>query len=146
MYAFPSDKCKDDMFYSLCKDCKLKICVIKDEPREYLIPRGFIPRFTNWIMFGEFWESDTASTSKSILDLLHNIYGPFDNRSNLQVDDVEGLFHDAFAFPHMDVASNDVVEERNELPSIEVEKFYKLVDYSQQELYQGWKWFLELHS
>ena len=137
-YAF-SNASVNEMICCPCKGCKIGIFVTREEAREHLIVRGFISGYTHWRAHGELWDN-SASTSRTHEisdDILHDT-------SNPQVDDMGGLLHDAFAFSQIDGVMGDATNDSNEMPSIDVEKFYKLVDDSQQDLYPGCKKFSKL--
>ncbi|KAK2996358.1 hypothetical protein RJ639_006627 [Escallonia herrerae] len=112
-----------------CNVCGNSIWVSRIGARGHLICNGFIKGYTKWVAHGEV-KSSAAPLSRAhvALDV---------------IDDMRGLLHDRF---HM---SSDEVREGNtdvamEGPNGEAEKFYKLLQDSQEMLYKDCKKFSRL--
>ncbi|KAG6536423.1 hypothetical protein ZIOFF_001479 [Zingiber officinale] len=84
---------------------------------------GFIKGYTHWVAHGEIAYS--ASTNFDFV------------QSRKDADDMQGLVYEAFEIPeHNDsIISTSAFENDKEIPTREAEKFYKLIDDSQKELY-----------
>ncbi|KAK3007968.1 hypothetical protein RJ639_014056 [Escallonia herrerae] len=112
-----------------CNVCGNSIWVSRIGARGHLICNGFIKGYTKWVAHGEVKSSAAPlSCAHVALDV---------------IDDMRGLLHDRF---HM---SSDEVREGNtdvamEGPNGEAEKFYKLLQDSQEMLYKDCKKFSRL--
>lgn len=73
---------------------------------------------------------DNFASTPNIHEIPHDISHDMPNPLK---DDMGGLLHDNFPFSGIDSFLHEV----DEMPNIDVEKFYKLVDESQKDLYQG---------
>ncbi|XP_027156247.1 uncharacterized protein LOC113757030 [Coffea eugenioides] len=106
------------------------VCVTKMEAYDHLKVVGFIKGYNNWIAHGE----------------LSNYYEATSNSENTSIgvsngtNDMQDLVHDVFGIPH---GTNELNRE-GDFPVSEAEKFYKLIDDSQQDLYSGCKNFSKL--
>nr|XP_027101673.1 uncharacterized protein LOC113722592 [Coffea arabica] len=98
------------------------VCVTKMEAYDHLKVVGFIKGYNNWIAHGE----------------LSNYYEATSNSENTSIgvsngtNDMQDLVHDVFGIPH---GTNELNRE-GDFPVSEAEKFYKLIDDSQQDLLQ----------
>ncbi|KAG6529930.1 hypothetical protein ZIOFF_012147 [Zingiber officinale] len=108
-----------------CARCKIGICVSREEAYDHLTVDGFIKGYTHWVAHGEI-ACSAPSISSSVL-------------SRDDVDNMEGLVHDAFGVQqHYGSTINTAgFEKDKDIPFGETEKFYKLIDDSQKELYPG---------
>ncbi|KAG6527797.1 hypothetical protein ZIOFF_009926 [Zingiber officinale] len=90
---------------------------------DHLTVDGFIKGYTHWIAHGE------IACSASI----NSTFVP----SQKDADDMHGLVYETFGMPeHNDnIISTPEFENDKEIPTEEAEKFYKLIDDSQKELY-----------
>ncbi|XP_071918866.1 uncharacterized protein [Coffea arabica] len=106
------------------------VCVTKMEAYDHLKVVGFIKGYNNWIARGE----------------LSNYYEATSNSENTSIgvsngtNDMQDLVHDVFEIPH---GTNELNRE-GDFPVSEAEKFYKLIDDSQQDLYSSCKNFSKL--
>nr|XP_027083699.1 uncharacterized protein LOC113706000 [Coffea arabica] len=106
------------------------VCVTKMQAYDHLKVVGFIKGYNNWIAHGE----------------LSNYYEPTSNSENTSIgvsngtNDMQDLVHDVFGIPH---GTNELNRE-GDFPVSEAEKFYKLINDSQQDLYSGCKNFSKL--
>ncbi|XP_027157024.1 uncharacterized protein LOC113758302 [Coffea eugenioides] len=106
------------------------VCVTKMEAYDHLKVVGFIKGYNNWIAHEE----------------LSNYYEATSNSENTSIgvsngtNDMQDLVHDVFGIPH---GTNELNRE-GDFPVSEAEKFYKLIDDSQQDLYSGCKNFSKL--
>ncbi|KAG6514153.1 hypothetical protein ZIOFF_024494 [Zingiber officinale] len=108
-----------------CARCKIGICVSREEAYDHLTVDGFIKGYTHWVAHGE-TTCSAPSISSSVL-------------SRDDVDNMEGLVHDAFGVQQHDGSTINTAgfEKDKDIPFGEAEKFYKLIDDSQKELYPG---------
>ncbi|KAK3031763.1 hypothetical protein RJ639_036643 [Escallonia herrerae] len=112
-----------------CNVCGNSIWVSRIGARGHLICNGFIKGYTKWVAHGEV-KSSAAPLSRAhvALDV---------------IDDMRGLLHDRF---HM--SSDEVREGATDVamegPNGEAEKFYKLLQDSQEMLYKDCKKFSRL--
>ncbi|KAG6538774.1 hypothetical protein ZIOFF_003902 [Zingiber officinale] len=115
-----------------CARCKIGICVSREEAYDHLTVDGFIKGYTYWVAHGEI-ACSAPSISSSVL-------------SRDDVDNMEGLVHDAFGVQQHDGSTINTAgfEKDKDIPFGEAEKFYKLIDDSQKELYLGCKKFSKL--
>ncbi|XP_073130868.1 uncharacterized protein [Henckelia pumila] len=115
-----------------CARCKIGICVSREDAYDHLTVDGFIKGYTHWVAHGEILcSASLISSSVSYRD---------------DVDDMEGLVHEAFGVPQHDDNINNTsgFEKDKDIPIGEAQKFYKLIDDSQKELYPGCKKFSKL--
>ncbi|XP_042441186.1 uncharacterized protein LOC122026513 [Zingiber officinale] len=115
-----------------CTRCKIGIFVSREIAYDHLTVDGFIKGYTHWIAHGE------IACSASI----NSTFVP----SQKDADDMHGLVYEIFGMPeHNDnILSTPEFENDKEIPIEEAEKFYKLIDDSQKELYPGCKKFSKL--
>ncbi|XP_042472526.1 uncharacterized protein LOC122055220 [Zingiber officinale] len=115
-----------------CARCKIGICVSKEDAYEHLMVDGFIKGYTHWVAHGEI-SCSAYSISSSV-------------PSHDDVDDMEGLVHEAFGVQQHDGSTINTAgfEKDTDIPIGEVETFYKLIDDAQKELYPGCKKFSKL--
>ncbi|XP_071912427.1 uncharacterized protein [Coffea arabica] len=106
------------------------VCVTKMEAYDHLKVVGFIKGYNNWIAHGELSNYNEATFNSE------NTSIGVSNGTN----DMQDLVHDVFGIPH---GTNELNRE-GDFPVSEVEKFYKLIDDSQQDLYSGCKNFPKL--
>lgn len=92
------------------------------------IVKRFIPNYKNWTTHGDL--ADNSLSTSNIHEIPHDISH---DMSNSQEDDMGGLLFDTFPFSGID----GFVDEVDDMPNTDVEKFYKLVDDSQKDLYHG---------
>jgi hypothetical protein len=117
-----------------CVKCGNGIMRTDIEAREHLIVYGFIKGYSHWIVHGELSLQTSSRTN-----LGSNFQG-----DNSQVDDMDGLLHDAFGIPSHDDFEGVENSPGAEFLNSEAENFYKLINDSQQELYPGCKKFSKL--
>nr|XP_027071970.1 uncharacterized protein LOC113696785 [Coffea arabica] len=106
------------------------VCVTKMEAYDHLKVVGFIKGYNNWIAHGELSNYNEATSNSE------NTSIGVSNGTN----DMQDLVHDVFGIPH---GTNELNRE-GDIPVSEAEKFYKLIDDSQQDLYSGCKNFSKL--
>ncbi|XP_042459548.1 uncharacterized protein LOC122043134 [Zingiber officinale] len=108
-----------------CVRCKIGIFVSRAVAYDHLTVDGFIKGYTHWVAHGEIAYS--ASTNSDFV------------QPRKDADDMQGLVYEAFGIPeHNDsIISTSTFENDKEIPTRETEKFYKLIDDSQKELYPG---------
>ncbi|XP_071933830.1 uncharacterized protein [Coffea arabica] len=106
------------------------VCVTKMEAYDHLKVVGFIKGYNNWIAHGELSNYNEATSNSE------NTSTGVSNGTN----DMQDLVHDVFGIPH---GTNELNRE-GDIPVSEAEKFYKLIDDSQQDLYRGCKNFSKL--
>ncbi|KAG6503406.1 hypothetical protein ZIOFF_035719 [Zingiber officinale] len=106
--------------------CKIGICVSREEAYDHLTVDGFIKGYTHWVAHVEI-ACSAPSISSSVL-------------SRDDVDNMEGLVHDAFGVQQHNGSTINTAgfEKDKDIPFGEAEKFYKLIDDSQKELYPGY--------
>jgi hypothetical protein len=116
-----------------CVKCGNRVIRTEMEVQEHLIVYGFIKGYSHWIVHGELSFSSSSRTN----------LGSYLKDVNSQIDDMDGLLHDAFGIPmHIEgVETSPGVECSNS----DDEKFYKLINDSQQELYPGVRTPLNYH-
>ncbi|KAG6525583.1 hypothetical protein ZIOFF_015545 [Zingiber officinale] len=107
--------------------CKIGIFVSREVAYDHLTVDGFIKGYTHWVAHGEIAYS--ASTNSDFV------------QSRKDADDMQELVYEAFGIPeHNDsIINTSAFENDKEIPTRETEKFYKLIDDSQKELYPGSK-------
>ncbi|XP_071940025.1 uncharacterized protein [Coffea arabica] len=106
------------------------VCVTKMEAYDHLRVVGFIKGYNNWIAHGELSNYNEATSNSE------NTSIGVSNGTN----DMQDLVHNVFGIPH---GTNELNRE-GDFPISEAEKFYKLIDDSQQDLYSGCKNFSKL--
>ncbi|XP_071940083.1 uncharacterized protein [Coffea arabica] len=106
------------------------VCVTKMEAHDHLKVVGFIKGYNNWIAHGELSNYNEATSNSK------NTSIGVSNGTN----DMQDLVHDVFGIPH---GTNELNRE-GDIPVSEAEKFYKLIDDFQQDLYNGCKNFSKL--
>nr|XP_027120117.1 uncharacterized protein LOC113737066 [Coffea arabica] len=106
------------------------VCVTKMEAYDHLKVVGFIKGYNNWIAHGELSNYNEATSNSK------NTSIGVSNGTN----DMQDLVHDVFGIPH---GTNELNRE-GDIPVSEAEKFYKLIDDFQQDLYNGCKNFSKL--
>ncbi|KAG6506087.1 hypothetical protein ZIOFF_031402 [Zingiber officinale] len=108
---------------SKATECKIGIFVSREVAYDHLTVDGFIKGYIHWVAHGEIAYS--ASTNSDFV------------QSRKDADDMQGLIYEAFGIPeHNDsIISTSAFENDKEIPTREAEKFYKLIDDSQKELY-----------
>nr|XP_027109172.1 uncharacterized protein LOC113729044 [Coffea arabica] len=106
------------------------VCVTKMEAYDHLKVVGFIKDYNNWIAHGELSNYNEATSNSE------NTSIGVSNGTN----DMQDLVHDVFGIPY---GTNELNRE-GDIPVSDAEKFYKLIDDSQQDLYSGCKNFLKL--
>ncbi|XP_027182187.1 uncharacterized protein LOC113780602 [Coffea eugenioides] len=106
------------------------VCVTKMEAYDHLKVVGFIKGYNNWIAHRELSNYNEATSNSE------NTSTGVSNGTN----DMQDLVHDVFEIPH---GTNELNRE-GDIPVSEAEKFYKLIDDSQQDLYRGCKNFSKL--
>ncbi|XP_073309702.1 uncharacterized protein [Primulina huaijiensis] len=122
----------DGMIACPCAKCTSGICVSREDVCDHLTVDGVIKGYTHWVAHGEI-ACSASSISSSV-------------PSRVDVDDMDGLVHDAFGVPQNDGDTINIAgfEKDKEISIGEAEKFYKLIDDSQKELYSGCKKFSKL--
>ncbi|XXG42875.1 hypothetical protein AAC387_Pa01g3044 [Persea americana] len=110
-----------------CKNCSNVYYRSRDEVYEHLICDGFEKSYARgvWIFHGEKFALDEDVPDEDVPD---------------EVDDMHGMLRSAFGIQDPESSS----QEPEEGPNAEVEKFYKLVEDADQELYPGCKNFTKL--
>ncbi|XP_027172109.1 uncharacterized protein LOC113771742 [Coffea eugenioides] len=133
-YAFKHSSHGNGMIACPCSECKCGVCVSRPDAKIHLKVFGFLKGYTQWVAHGEFvYSSAPIQTSDNVP---HNV-------SDIG-DDMNGLVHETLGIPQQDPAMAGTFESNQELPNSVAEKFYKLIDDSQQELYPGCKNFSKL--
>ncbi|XP_027181759.1 uncharacterized protein LOC113780145 [Coffea eugenioides] len=133
-YAFKHSSHGNGMIACPCSECKCGVCVSRADAKIHLKVFGFLKGYTQWVAHGEFvYSSAPIQTSDNVP---HNV-------SDIG-DDMNGLVHEALGIPQQDPAMAGTFESNQELLNSVAEKFYKLIDDSQQELYPGCKNFSKL--
>ncbi|KAG6424489.1 hypothetical protein SASPL_114907 [Salvia splendens] len=103
------------------------IFVSSDEAYQHLTVDGFIPRYEDWIAHGEL-----PTILASRCENQHN------NVDALGDDDMQGLVHDVFGVPNEDgYADGTNSQMDSEISNGQAREFYRLIDESQQPLYEG---------
>ncbi|XP_042410119.1 uncharacterized protein LOC121999513 [Zingiber officinale] len=129
-FAFSNANINGMILYP-CIRCKIGIFVSRDVAFDHLTVDGFIKGYTHWVAHGEI-SYNTSTNSTSV---------PSQNYAN----DMQGLLYEAFGISNNDnIISTSEFENDNQIPMGEAEKFYKLIDDSQKELYPGCKKFSKL--
>ncbi|XP_042396490.1 uncharacterized protein LOC121986596 [Zingiber officinale] len=115
-----------------CARCKIGICVSREDAYAHLTVDGFIKGYTHWVAHGEI----TCSAP--------SISGSVPSRDD--ADNMEGLVHEAFGVQQHDGSTINTAgfEKDKDIPIEGAEKFYKLIDDSQKELYPECKKFYKL--
>ncbi|KAL6564873.1 hypothetical protein OROMI_016323 [Orobanche minor] len=112
-----------------CKRCCMGISLTREDTYAHLMVDGFIGGYSNWIAHGELFEDDAFTSNieeKNIGSCTQNEYG------------LEDMLNDLFP------QGSAMEETVGDIPVLEVEHFYKLIDDSQKELYKGCKKFSKL--
>ncbi|KAG6428069.1 hypothetical protein SASPL_112318 [Salvia splendens] len=105
----------------------MTIFASRDEAYEHLTVDGFIPGYTDWIAHGEL-----PSILASRRENQHN------NVEALGDDDMQGLVHDVFGVPNEDGYTDDTNSHMDsEIANGQAREFYRLIDDSNQPLYEG---------
>lgn len=113
-----------------CKHCCNLALLSPKEVAEHLLFKGMMLSYTIWTFHGEkrvMQHTDIASSS-----------------NNMVGDDMYGMIHDAFGVP---LIHEKEMEQQNEIGNkigIDVEKFYKLLENVEKELYPGCKKYSKL--
>ncbi|KAG6395273.1 hypothetical protein SASPL_145915 [Salvia splendens] len=106
----------------------MTIFASRDEAYEHLTVDGFIPGYTDWIAHGEL-----PSILASRRENQHN------NVEALGDDDMQGLVHDVFGVPNEDGYTDDTNSQMDsEIANGQAREFYRLIDDSNQPLYEGY--------
>ncbi|KAG6405745.1 hypothetical protein SASPL_133339 [Salvia splendens] len=115
-----------------CKCCGIGILVNRDDAFEHLMVDGFIPGYSQWIAHGVL-----PSRLSSRGENQHNSLGD---------DDMQGLVHDAFGVPNEDGSTEEYTGSPMdaEIANGQAKEFYKLIDSSQEPLYEGCSKFSKL--
>ncbi|KAI5653503.1 hypothetical protein M9H77_30690 [Catharanthus roseus] len=80
--------------------------VSRDDAKEHLIARGFIRGYTRWVKHGEYTHTDPSTSSSHII---HDDLDGNDTNDIGGLDDMDGLVHDAFGIPRVEVdGENDM--------------------------------------
>ncbi|KAG6423407.1 hypothetical protein SASPL_113802 [Salvia splendens] len=112
----------------------MTIFASRDEAYEHLIVDGFIPGYTDWIAHGEL-----PSILASRRENQHN------NVEALGDDDMQGLVHDVFGVPNEDGYTDGTNSQMDsEIANGQAREFYRLIDDSNQHLYEGYAKFSKL--
>ncbi|KAL3502020.1 hypothetical protein ACH5RR_036469 [Cinchona calisaya] len=119
----------DGMILCPYKTCKNGICMRKEDEEVHLRCTGFMKGYTQRIAHGELSSYRAYTSTDSGFD---------------HVDDMQEMLHDAYGFPIGDINLDNRLGCEFEKPNLEAEKFDKLVDDSQQELWPGCKSFSQL--
>nr|XP_027108997.1 uncharacterized protein LOC113728834 [Coffea arabica] len=106
----------------------------KENAELHLKVYGFVKGYTHWAAHGEFVYSSAPKPTS--YDISHGVRD--------ELDDMHGLVHDAMGIPEQDYTRIDGTEYKSQLPNVEAEKFYNLIDNSNKELYSGCKRFSKL--
>lgn len=115
-----------------CKHCKIGISVTRKEASDHLTVDGFIPDYTQWIAHGE---------------LSSRISNQHDNpETSGSTDNMQGLVHDALGVQMNDGYMEDTTDifQDGEIAIGQAGEFFKLIDASQQKLYEGCDKFTKL--
>ncbi|KAG6405787.1 hypothetical protein SASPL_133381 [Salvia splendens] len=105
----------------------MAIFASRDEAYEHLIVDGFIPGYTDWIAHGEL-----PSILASKRENQHN------NVEALGDDDMQGLVHGVFGVPNEDGYTDGTNSQMDsEIANGQAREFYRLIDDSNQPLYEG---------
>ncbi|KAL3810174.1 hypothetical protein ACJIZ3_000048 [Penstemon smallii] len=114
-----------------CRKCKNGICRTRNVVLEHLLWNGFLSGYTKWVLHGELM-SDEIHAFQNYNDI---------NASN----NMQEMLHDAF---RMEVEFDDFEsvprEDEGERPCKEAEKFYRLMQDAEKELYPGCQKFSRL--
>lgn len=134
-YAFRNASMSDGILCP-CKRCKIVIFATRDEAFEHLTVDGFISGYTQWIAHGE------LSSSRSLRSENQSTTAATSN----DLDDMQGLVHDAFGVPNIDSYVHEGISSPldADIAKGQAEEFYKLIDASQERLYEGCEKFSKL--
>ncbi|XP_041994040.1 uncharacterized protein LOC121744538 isoform X1 [Salvia splendens] len=123
-YAFHNASMHDKILCP-CKRCRIRILVSRDDAFEHLTVDGFIPGYNQWIAHGELPSRLSSSGENQ-----HNSLGD---------DDMRGLVHDAFGVPNEEGHTEEYTGAQMDVDYAngQAKEFYKLIDNSQQPLYEG---------
>ncbi|XP_027169665.1 uncharacterized protein LOC113769413 [Coffea eugenioides] len=132
-YAFQNSSI-NGMILCPCKECKCGVCITRENAELHLKVYGFVKGYTHWAAHGEFVYSSAPKPTS--YDISHGVRD--------ELDDMHGLVHDAMGIPEQDYTRIDGTEYKSQLPNVEAEKFYNLIDNSNKELYSGCKRFSKL--
>ena len=132
-YAFQNSSI-NGMILCPCKECKCGVCITRENAELHLKVYGFVKGYTHWAAHGEFVYSSAPKPTSH--DISHGVRD--------ELDDMHGLVHDAMGIPEQDYTRIDGTEYKSQLPNVEAEKFYNLIDNSNKELYSGCKRFSKL--
>ncbi|XP_027156993.1 uncharacterized protein LOC113758246 [Coffea eugenioides] len=132
-YAFQNSSI-NGMILCPCKECKCGVCITRENAELHLKVYGFVKGYTHWAAHGEFVYSSAPKPTSH--DISHGVRD--------ELDDMHGLVHDALGIPEQDHTRIDGTEYKSQLPNVEAEKFYNLIDNSNKELYSGCKRFSKL--
>ncbi|KAH6800123.1 hypothetical protein C2S52_000587 [Perilla frutescens var. hirtella] len=126
-YSF-RNACINGRILCPCKYCKIGISVSREEALEHLTIDGFIPGYTQWIAHGELLSNSSRSENQ------HDNSG-----TSSYVDKMEGLVNDAFGVQMEDGYVEDTTDfpQDMEIANGQARDFFKLIDASQQKLYEG---------
>ncbi|CAN0905483.1 hypothetical protein LINGRAHAP2_LOCUS23699 [Linum grandiflorum] len=116
--AFGSPNCRDDKILCPCKNCSNRYWYSRTDVNHHLICCRFVRNYTRWVLHGE----SSFHAQPSMDDGLEQHY---EGGSS----DIEDLLDDM-------VTGNESLATAEE-PNPEAEKFFKLVEANQTELYPG---------
>lgn len=112
-YATSHGNCSDGRIWCPCRDCVLSDRLVIQEVHTHLLYRGFMPGYTVWYKHGEHEDIDSSDSEDYSND---NAAGGFDKCDNL----------------------DDLIEECvQQEPNGDAQKFYKLLEQSEEPLYPG---------
>lgn len=112
-----SNECSSGQILCPCIKCGNEIWVNREEARMHLICDGFFKGYR----------------------IAHSISQPSSCPALETLDDMQGLVHDAFGILDENIFENETDTEEGNLnePNAEANKFYKLLEDAQKELYPG---------
>ncbi|XP_028056511.1 uncharacterized protein LOC114260562 [Camellia sinensis] len=123
----------EDKIICPCIKCGLTLPVTQSVAYDHLVCDGFTKGYTKWVLHGEASSIATTSLNTHML-----------NRPQLNID-THGLVHETFGISNDDDrVDGDNPEDLGDKPNPQAEKFYKLINDRQKELYPQCRNFTKL--
>ncbi|KAL3813102.1 hypothetical protein ACJIZ3_014370 [Penstemon smallii] len=121
---FAVSNSNDGMILCPCKKCKNGICRTRTIVEEHILWNGFLSGYTKWVLHGELLSGearmphnhDGLNVNDNMQEMLHDAFGLQDDLNNVEIT------------PRVEEA---------ERPCKEAERFYKLLQDAEKELYPG---------
>ncbi|XP_059663674.1 uncharacterized protein LOC132309374 [Cornus florida] len=127
---------KDGSIYCPCTDCGNCIKKTRSEVRDDLVCNKFIQSYTTWFYH---WEKVPSSSQQTDVHTTHDDINA--NKNN----DMHGVLHKGFGVPtERREETNGENDQHQRVSNEELDKFYRLLEDANQELYLGCKKFSKL--